>query len=391
MKNSKSTKKALFASILSLLLCFTMLIGTTFAWFTDTVTSANNVIMSGNLDIELEYWDGDSWEDVKGKSDILTNTLWEPGAAEVAYLRVNNAGSLALNYKLGINIVAETMGVNADGESFKLSDYIQFGVVENVNGQDNAFDSRIEAIDSVYPSKLISSGYGKSGSLNAGSEPVYLALVVFMPVEVDNVANYKTSEDANDPDKYRPTIELGINVMATQVEYEDDSFGDDYDADALICDVLADRYTLQEIMENAEPGTVIGLSAGRYPGVIEIPKDGLTLVAKDALLDAINLNGHNDITLDGLTFQAFYNQIEVIKWENVKSGFFASITNTTSTRHGSDNIVIRNCTFTANSAWFGQNYGENFVPSQYVAIDFEDAGRNSGPSTNVTIEGCTFD
>ena len=61
MTNAKNTKRALWMSILSLLLCFTMLLGTTFAWFTDSVTSANNVIQSGNLDIELEYWDGDSW------------------------------------------------------------------------------------------------------------------------------------------------------------------------------------------------------------------------------------------------------------------------------------------------------------------------------------------
>ena len=77
MMTKRSTKNALLSSVLALFLCFTMLIGTTFAWFTDSVTSANNIIKSGNLDIELEYWDGDSWEDVAGKSDILTNTLWE--------------------------------------------------------------------------------------------------------------------------------------------------------------------------------------------------------------------------------------------------------------------------------------------------------------------------
>ena len=55
MTNAKSTKKALMLSILSLVLCFSMLIGTTFAWFTDSVTSANNIIKSGNLDVALYY------------------------------------------------------------------------------------------------------------------------------------------------------------------------------------------------------------------------------------------------------------------------------------------------------------------------------------------------
>ena len=109
---NKSTKRALVTSAMALFLCFTMLLGTTFAWFTDSVTSANNIIKSGNLDIELDYWNGTEWKDVKGASDILTNTLWEPGVTEIAYLRVANAGSLALKYQLGINIVSELGGIN---------------------------------------------------------------------------------------------------------------------------------------------------------------------------------------------------------------------------------------------------------------------------------------
>ena len=103
MTKSKVTKRALLSSILSILLCFTMLLGTTFAWFTDSVTSANNIIKSGNLDIVLEYYDAENgkWLDVKGSSDILEGVLWEPGYTDVAYLRFKNAGSLALKYQLG--------------------------------------------------------------------------------------------------------------------------------------------------------------------------------------------------------------------------------------------------------------------------------------------------
>ena len=75
MKTKKSTKRALLLSALSLIMCVSMLVGSTFAWFTDSVTSANNVIKSGNLDIKLEYWNGTEWDSVEGKSDILTNTL----------------------------------------------------------------------------------------------------------------------------------------------------------------------------------------------------------------------------------------------------------------------------------------------------------------------------
>ena len=68
----KATKRALLSSALALVVCISMLIGTTYAWFTDSVTSTNNIIKSGNLDIELEYWNGTEWVDVEGKSDILT-------------------------------------------------------------------------------------------------------------------------------------------------------------------------------------------------------------------------------------------------------------------------------------------------------------------------------
>ena len=112
MTKTRSTKSSLMTSVLALFLCFAMLLGTTYAWFTDSVTSANNIIKSGNLDIELDYWNGTEWKDVKGASDILTNTLWEPGVTEIAYLRVANAGSLALKYQLGINIVSELGGIN---------------------------------------------------------------------------------------------------------------------------------------------------------------------------------------------------------------------------------------------------------------------------------------
>ena len=84
MTKRKTTKRALLLSALSLLMCVSMLIGSTFAWFTDSVTSSNNIIKSGNLDITLEYWKDGEWKDVQGKSDILTNELWEPGVTEVA-------------------------------------------------------------------------------------------------------------------------------------------------------------------------------------------------------------------------------------------------------------------------------------------------------------------
>ena len=65
--NKKSTKRALILSVLSLMICVAILIGTTFAWFTDSATTSTNVIQTGTLDIVLEYWNGTEWVDAESE------------------------------------------------------------------------------------------------------------------------------------------------------------------------------------------------------------------------------------------------------------------------------------------------------------------------------------
>ena len=368
-------------SCLSLLLCVSMLVGTTFAWFTDEVKSGTNVIAAGNLDVELYHTNGnDTMENVAGKVlfDDVTPGLWEPGAVAYEVLTVANEGTLALNYNLGVHATDATV-VNG----YTLADALLVAVVDA-----DALTSRESAIAAGNEAGWTPlTSFDLPGSLEAGKSDAYGVVIYWMPTDFDNIFNMNNENSGKTLE-----ITLGVHLEATQRTSESDSYGPDYDEDALICDVVATPETLDEIMANAEPGTVIGLSAGRYQP-ISIPKDGLTLVANDALTDSLNINGHNDITIDGITFQAFYKQIETSSWNNgacTKSGYVASITNTTSTPYGGNNIVIRNCTFTSNPAWLGQGYGENYVPEKYCAIDIEDAGRKSGTTTNVTIENCTF-
>jgi predicted ribosomally synthesized peptide with SipW-like signal peptide len=145
---SQSTARALLASFLALLLCFATLLGTTYAWFTDSATTGTNTIKAGNLDVDLQYYTGsltasidvsdtDHWasfdEDTHVFSDVesddTTTNYWEPGHAEVVYLKVSNNGSLALKYNLSVSVSGETEGKTADGKLFKLSDYIMLGSV----------------------------------------------------------------------------------------------------------------------------------------------------------------------------------------------------------------------------------------------------------------------
>ncbi len=209
----KSTRKSLFRSILSLLLCIIMLVGETFAWFSAVVQSDDNIITAGNLDIELEYLHGNQWRDVKASSEIIDNSaLWEPGHTEVVYLKLKNAGTLDFKYQFGINIVEETDGINRNGEVFKLSDFIYFDVIADVNGETSPFESRDLAMKSVKNSTLISEGFQKSDSLQSGDE-IYLSMVIYMPTWVGDEANHNGITI--------PKVKLGIHAFATQITASD--------------------------------------------------------------------------------------------------------------------------------------------------------------------------
>ena len=126
-----STKRALFASVLSLLLCVTMLVGSTFAWFTDTATASVNTIKAGTLDVSLEMLNNDGkWVSAEGKTlqflvdgkipEEGTEILWEPGCTySLPALRVKNDGNLALKYKVVLT------GIKGDAE---LNDVIDWTI-----------------------------------------------------------------------------------------------------------------------------------------------------------------------------------------------------------------------------------------------------------------------
>lgn len=219
-------KNALLHSILALLLCFSMLIGTTFAWFTDSVTSSNNRIMTGNLDVDMEYWNGTAWDTVGENTALFSpNALWEPGYTEVVYLKVLNKGNLALKYRLGVNIAGEVGSVNKAGEEFLLSGYIKFGVVD-LGTTEARYATRTDARAALTNTKLISEGYSSDiGEIEANGAPHYIALVVYMPEETGNEANHDSDYDA-------PVITLGVSLEATQMSSESDSFGKTYDESA---------------------------------------------------------------------------------------------------------------------------------------------------------------
>ena len=291
---NKSTKRALLMNALSLLVCFSMLIGSTFAWFTDSVISGNNKIVAGNLDIELEYYNGTEWKTVNGATNLFDETLWEPGHTDVVYLRLRNIGSLALKYELAINIVSETPGINMAGDEFLLSDYIYMGVVENINGQTNPYSKdaagRAKAIAAATNATVISEGYAADGEMAKGANDLYMAVVVYMPTSVDNDANYRGDT--------APSIDLGINLVATQLMNEEDSFGNDYDKNAkyLISageEMIFNGTAFDQTVVNNGTVDIIG-------GTINVPQVGLQNNG-NATLDGVEMNAGSPADYSNIT------------------------------------------------------------------------------------------
>ena len=225
--NQKATKRALLTSVMALVMCVVMLVGTTFAWFTDTASTGVNKIQAGNLDIELEYKNDTTRGEFKPASKetaVFNNSaLWEPGHVEYVVLKVSNVGNLALKYKLGINIASETGSTNVFDKSFKLSDFIKFAVID---GESENLTNRDALVAEAGEGAVLSTGYtAENHLLKDGSKIV--TLVVWMPTDVGNEANHKTDVAA-------PSIDLGIKVDATQYTHENDSFNNQYDKDAPI-------------------------------------------------------------------------------------------------------------------------------------------------------------
>ena len=270
MTNTKSTKRALFSSVLALILCFAMLIGTTYAWFTDSVITGSNVIQTGNLDIEIDYTlDGTEWNTLDGANDLFQKGLWEPGHTEVVALRITNNGSLALKYTAKMNVIEEVVGKTKDGDDIVLSDILMVSTVvyETDETGDNAVSLvfQDENAESTWDNAITTEFknldvFGEASQELAPGGSKYVLVKVDMPTYVGNEANH---DGVN-----VPSIEFGINVLATQTAYESDTYGNGYDGNNAI--FVSTPEEAQDALDNAVAGTTIQLMSGVHYGVLEL-------------------------------------------------------------------------------------------------------------------------
>jgi len=208
MKNMKFWRTALVATlVLTVMLSVT---GGTIAWFTDEVTSANNVVQSGNLDVEVYYSNNDTaWQNLEA-APLFNYELWEPGFAMTKGVKVVNEGNLAFKFKLFFQPAVESAA------QFKLEDVIDVYVKDDAPvANRNDLGRHVGTLAS-----LMNTDNAVHGMLTEKQEDVlYITL--------------KMQESAgNDYQGLSVGEGFGIKLEATQATVESDSFGNDYDAGA---------------------------------------------------------------------------------------------------------------------------------------------------------------
>ena len=390
----KSKKSALLLSFTSLLLCFAMLAGSTFAWFTDTATTGVNQIKSGNLDIEVQYRttaDGE-WETLDKATDLFgaEGTLFEPGHTRVVELKIENAGNLALKYKIGMNIASETLGTNKYGNPYKLSDSLKVaatgfqqypaegGIAEAMEWA--IFQPGMGGMWKEHPFTNFELEYASNGNVHAlqpGAAQI-LGIKVYMPESVGNEANAKTTEDA-------ASIKFGLSVYATQYTTESDSYGTQYDKDATYPVIVSNQQQANDAITNATDKKVnISLTSGQT-----VTLDNGIAHEGDKSRD-ITFSGDGSQTVDVIT-NAVSAEGGQLNYQRGSSFTFENLT--IQAGEGSydgivcDELTYKDCTIKGKLTLFGK--------ATFIDCTFDNTMANqysiwTWGGTDVTFENCTF-
>lgn len=282
----KRTKTKLVSSIVTLLICFAMLIGSTFAWFTDSASTGVNKIQAGNLDLVVEHKNANDsdFKTIEDKTNLFkaadgTDMKWEPGAMSWETFKVSNEGSLAFKYVLQTNIIAfNTIDVGGNNKSLK--DVLKVKVVTGPNltdptresvaamawsDDDPTLDSFVKGDGKLYPN-------GTTGQI---SSEEFQVIVYWMPTANDNDWNVNNGKRTSDGEPL--FIDFGIKVLATQLEHESDSFDNTYDNNATYSESITTTVNSSKntvFVSNATPSNEAGKTT-----IVEFPKETASLTS----------------------------------------------------------------------------------------------------------------
>jgi predicted ribosomally synthesized peptide with SipW-like signal peptide len=359
----------LVSSALAILMCVAMLIGTTFAWFTDTASTAVNKIQSGKLDVALEMsTDGTNWESAEGKTltfktkdnRAADQILWEPGCTyELPQLRVVNNGNLALKYKLIIT------GINGDAQ---LNEAIEW----TIDGL---------AVDTEY-------------SLAAGADSASLTISGHMKEAAGN--EYQGLSIAG----------IGITVIATQDTVEHDSTDHTYDAGAVYPVISVDELKVAL----AAPDSYISLGSDITVPSTQLGSEGGYGKSGLAQTQGGTIDGNgNTISAEGATNTwdaTIYTKGGTIKNAEITGGFRGIFIAAPTEDIIIDNVIINPIAYTiscdsgsgknlivTNSTLKGwTSYAGTLASAEFTNCDFESNGSYAflRPYCATTLTNCEF-
>ena len=302
--SKNNTKRSLLASVFALVLCVAMLVGSTFAWFTDTASTGVNKIVSGNLKVDIIGANSDSHiEKLNFTKAAMTDAeagaeiLWEPGCRYLTEgFRIANKGNLALKWKAQVN----TGATAANEGNFDLLDVIDFYLVTSKDANDMG-----TALDEF------------SGNLTAGAKSDVYYIKGVMKTTAGNDYQNLTLDG------------ISITVVATQDTVENDSFNNQYDKDAEYPILVTTGDQLQATVNNATAPVNIVLANSITTNNFVIPAD------KDVTLD---LNGRT-VTNAGSHTILNKGHLTLTDSSTDKSGQIISLKGNTAALRNGDNAV----------------------------------------------------
>jgi len=376
MTKAKNTKRALVSSILSLIVCVSMLIGSTFAWFTDSVTSGNNKIVAGTLEVDLLMADENgNYDSIAGENaaifgegslaqDNAQQTLWEPGKTQIVYLAVENKGNLDLKYNIALNVVD---GGLIGSLEYAIVDGAQYGALDTYTDW-ATLKANAQTGDVVAGTTVAA----PNGAITVAEKTEYFALAVHMKEEADN--------------KYQgKDITIDVTVLATQLASESDSFNNQYDKDAEFAVNVDTADELKKAL--GAGGNVILTDDIAIDNVISVPA-GVTT--------NLDLNGK---TVSNPNSYAFDNKGTLtIEGDGVIEGKSRAIKNAgTLTLNGGAYKGSSGALSNSGSLW-GENviidgdvYDSNFDrPVTVVGGDIKNCNFESATIKGGNFTGCTF-
>lgn len=214
MNRKKWTKVALALSSCLFVLWWALGTGATLAWFSDADT-VRNEFQIGLLKLDVSYRNDivTDYSPLQGATKAFNDeALYEPGYTQVVYLRIENNGDVDFNYKVAVTVKGFTNGKNVWGDEIYLPDYLRYGVVF----AENETDLQEMVKDRLRSRTHAPNDWGALGTwseispytFEVGEDAHYAALIIYMPEEVGNAANYRGFTE--------PKVELGITVFAQQ-------------------------------------------------------------------------------------------------------------------------------------------------------------------------------